>query len=267
MPRHGASKSSELKFLHWARRCAAPLLLVVLSFVSGCGAITGRTTQQTVQLDNLSLPEFLVPVTVESFTSAPDAGELHTSGVYRWGKFDEADLTNLRVSLERTLNAAVGQHRLDESEVVRVHVIIRKYIVASSNSEIGALAAVDWCAALGSGNPLYGEVFYSANQSQLASTLGAVKDNVHRAIVGRIAESSLLLAARGDSAPTLPQVTDGTFDQLEDALNTLPESVASAGYALVAAPFYISGSSPVTIPWRSADVSRSFSCDEFLARN
>lgn len=254
--------------LQRASRYVCPLLLVFgLAGVSGCGAVTGETTQQTVPLDTLSLPATSVPVAVASVTSRPDASELFTSGVYRWGEFDQADIANLRMSLESTLSAAVSQNRLDDSDMVRLYVLIRKYIVASSNAEIAALAAIDWCAARGDGIPLYGEVFYAADQVQWFGTLGDVKNNVNRAIIARIAESSLQLAARDGSAPNLPRDVDGTFDQLEDALDILPDSVASAGYAVAGGASYVSGSTPVTIPWQSAEASRSFLCDEFLERN
>lgn len=163
MPRQSRNKRLEMKLLYQTRRCSFALLLVILMSASGCGATKGETTRQTVHLDNLSLPEFLVPVEVESVSSSPDAAELYTSGVFRWGKFNEADITNLRVSLEDTLKAAISQNRLDKSDKVRVYVVVRKYIVAASNVEVAALAAVDWCAARKDGTLLYREIFYAAN--------------------------------------------------------------------------------------------------------
>jgi hypothetical protein len=234
---------------------------------SGCGAIKGETTRQTVHLNNLSLPESLVPIEVESFSSAPDAAELYTSGVKRWGKFNDADLTNLRASLEDTLKAAISQDRLDNSEKVRVYVVIRNYLVAASNIQGATLAAVDWCAARKDGTLLYREIFYAANSGMFIGTLGSMKDTVHRSIVGRIAESSLLLASRNRAVLTLPRNTKGTFDKLEDARKTLPGSVASLGFLAVQDLVYIPGSSPVNVPWQSVETANSVSCNKSLGGN
>ena len=254
---------------HFCRkfRCLRPLLLVALMGAAGCGAIKGETTPQTVHLNDLSLPEPLVPIELGSVSSTPNAAELHTSGVYEWGKFDDADLASIRASLERTLKEAVDRYRLDESEKVRVYVVIRKYIVAASNVAASALATVDWCAARKDGTLLYRELFYATDYGQFVGTLGGLKNTVHRAIVGRIAESGLVIASRNNTELTLPRKTEHTFDKLEDALKTLPESAQSWGLVVPGPPFYFPGSAPVTIPWQSAGITESVSCEKSLLPN
>jgi len=255
---------------------ARPSLRVWLTFLIastvllGCGT-TGGTTRQTVHFSDLNVEQALVPVRVYSVLSASDAAILSTSGVYRWGEFDASDLANLRGSLEDTIAAATKNSRVDGSETLSVYVTVRRYVVAASNVEGAALVAIDWCLARSDGLPVYRELFYATDRMRFIGTLGMIKDSVHRAIVRRISESSLVLA--GLPPPSkLPRTVAGTFDDLDGALATLPESVRSWGapvggfYAggFYVPGFYLPGSESQAVPWRSAKLTESNSCPRLL---
>ena len=242
--------------------------LFALSVLCGCGT-TGETTRQIVELENLPQRQAVVPIQVDSVLAAPDAAQLHSSGVYKWGKFDASDLAHLRATLDDTLAAATRKVQQDPSDRLHIALVVRKYIVAASNVEGAALAAIDWCIARSDGLPVYREIFYAANRMRFIGTLGMIKDSVHRDAVRRVAESSLALAGQTAGTVTLPRRVPGTFESLEDALAELPESVRSWGAPFVVSrsPMlfgYIPGSARVAVPWKSAEFARAVSCEKLL---
>jgi hypothetical protein len=234
---------------------------------SGCGT-TGGTTRETVALAETPAAGALVPIQVDTVTIAPEGAELYAIGTYAWGRFDKSDLANIRGSLEDTLAAAAKSKQLDPSDRVRVSLLLRRYVVASTNMEVAVLAAVDWCAARNDGTAIYRDVFYAAYSKMLLATLGSGKAAVNRAIVRRVAESSLLLAAGVPADGSLPRKLEGTYETLEEAAATLPSHMASAGTAV---PFgstllFLPSTGSADIPWWKAESPAATPCQSLLGQ-
>jgi hypothetical protein len=141
-------------------------------------------------------------------------------------------------------------------------------IGASTNMEVAVLAAVDWCAARNDGTAIYRDVFYAAYSKMLLATLGSGKAAVNRAIVRRVAESSLLLAAGVPADGSLPRKLEGTYETLEEAAATLPSHMASAGTAV---PFgstllFLPSTGSADIPWWKAESPAATPCQSLLGQ-
>jgi hypothetical protein len=221
----------------------APGALVVLFVLLACGT-TGHTTRAPVDLGALPVPASaeLRPVAVGSVEADPSGIRLMNVGSYAWGKFDESDLANLRVSLEDTLAAATKGRTLAAEASVRVHLVIRDYVVATSNNAGAVFVGVEWYAAAGDDPCLFGESFYATSSGRFIGTIGGRKDDAHRAIVKRISLTALALAA---GQRPLPAEVDGTFSSFEKAAATMPESIQSWGVPVGGTPGgYIPGTDP-----------------------
>ncbi len=243
------------------------LFAAVLLSASGCG-LTGETTRETIALAETPATGPLVPIQVDTVAIASEGAELYAIGTYAWGKFDEADLANIRGSLEDSLAAATKSKQLDPSDRVRVSLLLRRYVVASTNMEVAVLAAVDWCAARNDGTAIYRDVFYAAHSQMFVATLGSEKATVNRAIVRRVAESSLLLAAGGPTAGALPRKVEGTYETLEVAAATLPSHMASAGTAVPVGStlLFLPSSGSADIPWWRAETPAAEPCQSLLGQ-
>lgn len=166
------------------------------------------------------------PTNVASVERDEDGIWLMNVGTPRLGKFDDVDQDNLKASLQATLKAAMRDRVVDSAGMIDVHLSIRKYFVATTNTAVAVFAGVDWCAADANNRILFQETFYATRTVSYALSVGDVKDAVDRTMVKRIAQSAIALAA--EAQPGQVEVA-GTYSTFEEAAARMP-------YALVAAP-------------------------------
>jgi len=197
-------------------------VLIAAFLLSGCGT-TGVTTRSAVDVGALAASSFR-PISVDSVAREEAGIKLMSVGVRAWGRFDDRDQANIKGSLEDTFAAATQGRTRPDGEPIKIHLVIRKYLVAGSNNEGAVLAGVDWCATDAKDAILFQESFYATHSVRFIGTLGGLKDTVNKAIVKRIAQSSLALAANERPIGAAVQYTYAT---LEQAAATMPDSLAS----------------------------------------
>ena len=213
-------------------------------------------------LDRGRLAETLVPVEIVEVSLRPGGAQLINVGVYPWGKFDGSDLANLRGSIEDTLADAMDGKTLSHSDRLRIAVVVEHYTVASSNDEIAALAAVQWCGVLSSRKTLLRDVFYAAYSDGDMTTLGIVKNTANEAIVRRITENSLHLAAEPSPVDFEPLVTEHTYNSFAQAVAVVPRSLQPSGIFISnPTPVYLEGGDAVEIPWEMPAISAGSACE------
>jgi len=203
------------------------LVSLIAVFGSACGT-TGKSSRFVLHLSLRDSPLAIKTIEIASAQAEPSAAELLAVNVNEWGKFNTNDLLNIEQSLRDTLSASLPTATKPESPL-RVHFLIRKYLLATSNTE-GAegaiLACVAWAATDASNAILRQEQFYAANSVRLFGTIGLLKDSVHRTIVRRIAESALYLASEA-GALSEPKLPEDTFPSFEEAVSHLPKRMVS----------------------------------------
>lgn len=233
--------------IYTSRQLCASVVFMATFLLSACAATMGHTTRVVVPLDNAELLDGLRPTKVATLGREEDGIRLMNVGVKAWGKFDDDDQENIRASLEDTLTEATRGRVAGNAEPINVHIVIRKYFVGSSNVAAAVWAGVDWCAADANNRVLFQEAFYATSTGRFVGTLGGNKDNVNRAIVKRIAQSTIALAA--SLQPGELKVA-GTYSAFEEAVATMPETLRSWGLILFTAPIplYIPGTKPERLP-------------------
>lgn len=236
------------------------LISLVLVFAPGCESMT---TMQTVPLKRSGSQQNMARVRVESVSMEAGAAREYAVGV-RSGEygFSDVDLANLKASLENSVYSAMESNELDSGKKVRILVLVRSYIVAYTSAAVAMLAAIDWCAVREDGSAIYSEIFYAPRSWYfLGPTPASEKNAITRAVVRRIGESALMLAAGGWHA--LPKATEGTYDAFEKAAATLPAKMRRAGffYFIGPVPVPIAGSKPSSVPWHMANAPAAVSCD------
>lgn len=225
------------QLLHRKKQILLINLFLISVVLSGCGT-TGQTTRFIVPMDLDQGLQVRSEIRIASVSMDKDAASLTNIGTYRWGMFDNADLSNieesLRITLAPLLPAALPQpiSRMD------IHLVIRRYVVIHSNTGGGVMACVAWAATDSKGKMIYHEQFYSSNEVYMIGTVGLLKDSVHRAIVRRIIKISIYLASgRGDPGGkqtanketysfTQANFMD-TYTSFEEALLHVPQQLIS----------------------------------------
>jgi hypothetical protein len=183
---------------------------------TGCG-LTGATSRFTVELPIKATQ----PIALASIELEPRAAQLTNIGSYAWGKYSADDLANLEGSLRDTLKEASGTPEGGS----HVHVVVRSYLVATSNTQGGVLSCVAWAYVDRDGRLLFHEQFYATGSAVMNKTLGGLKDEVHEAIVRRISETAVRLAA--GSLENLPARADNTYDTFAEAEATVPKELTT----------------------------------------
>jgi hypothetical protein len=202
-----------------------------------------------------------------------DAAYLNPLKVQPWGQFGPEDLKNIEQSLRDT----IAPHLAPASQVadsgMDLHVVVRRYVVSTSNTAGAVLACVAWAATSAQGSLIYEEQFYAADAGYLVSTIGLIKDSVHKAIVRRIATTALTIAAEG-AAKLPPEKFDKTSRSFEEAASWLPRTMVSMGNPSLAAfpdrtvsvVGLLTPSGVSTVEWRVASPSAAFDWAGYLAR-
>jgi hypothetical protein len=213
------------------------MVVMILLLISSCGT-TGQTSRSVIELKDIPLSGKMSLTNVASVERDPDGIMLYNVGTYAWGNFDDDDQANLEATLKDTLAAATQGRTTTDGGTIKVYLMIRKYIVGTSNNAGAVWAGLDWCAADSDKKVLFQETFYATSSGRLLGTIGLIKDKVNFAIVKRIARQTFHLAA--NSKPTAPNVTD-TYSTFEEAAVTMPEKLQSWGV-----PFFV-GTVPIGI--------------------
>lgn len=214
-----------MKYMEIPRAPVAIMIVVAMVVIlAGCGT-TGKTKKivltpndiggmfstREMQLQNLSLEE--------------DGTRLLAIQVAPWGEFSGEDLQTLEASLHSSLRSAQEVSELG-APPLRIEVVVRRHLVATSNNEAAVLACVAWRAEL-NGQSLYEEQFYTSSSSGFIGTIGSVKNNVNKRIVSRIVRSAVLLSNSPAEATALPISIEDTHVSFEDALESLPKAMVS----------------------------------------
>lgn len=239
--------------------------------LSACGT-TGDTRSFALDLDQDKEASILAHVFVDSVEIDYMESYLNVVNVHPWGKFDGDDLRNIKYSLHDTLNRNLPNDSATLESQLDIHVFIRRYIVSVSNTGGGVLATVTWAVTDSDGELVFDEQFYAWGSGYLVTTVGLIKDSVHRQIVRRIATTALILASGRTPAELPPIDVDNTSTSLDEALSQLPDSLVSMGNpVLVGIPvepvqtigaFIPSGSNDA--PWQAPKLSDDFDWQAYL---
>jgi hypothetical protein len=205
-------------------------VLVLLGCValSACG-VTGGTSRFTLPLDLGQSPQVTSEIRVASAAKEADAAHLTAVRVFKWGNFGSDDLGNLEQSLSKTITQHPPATSRSTESRLDIHLVIRRYAVATSNTGGAVLACVAWAAASFQGNLIYKEQFYAWDAGYLVGTIGLLKDSVHKAIVRRVATTSMAIAADPAAASPWPTTFKNTSTSLEEAASHLPRAMVPMG--------------------------------------
>ena len=160
------------------------LITIAAMLATGCG-VTGGTQRFKVDLGG-AIDSPIRRIQVATVKVEADANLVQSTGTYTWGAFNAKDAAILKASLVDTLNGAVDGLTTDTATPLRIHLLVRRYIVAHSNNAGGVLACVSWCLSGASESVVFQETFYASASGHLVTTIGQIKDSVNRAIVKRI---------------------------------------------------------------------------------
>jgi hypothetical protein len=244
--------------------------LLACAALAACGT-TGNTSRFTVPMDASGGKKVIADMQVASAAMDADAAHLTAVNVQPWGKFGPDDLKNIERSLQDTISPHLTTTSSSAESRIDLHLVVRRYVVGTSNTAGAVLACVAWAATTRTGSVIYEEQFYASDAGYLVGTIGLLKDSVHKAIVRRIAVTSLALA-RDPAVSPQPMQFDKTSSTIEEAASRLPQSMVSLGNSsLVAFPNRTVGavglltpSGISTIEWRLADPSAAFDWQGYL---
>jgi hypothetical protein len=255
-------------------------MLLACAALSACGT-TGDTSRFVLPLDLPQSLKVASEVRVASAAMDADAARLNAVNVRPWGKFGPDDLKNIEQSLRDTISPHLPAAPLSHASRLDIHLVIRRYVVSVSNTGGAVLVCVAWAATSSKGILIYDEQFYASEAVYLVGTIGLLKDSVHKAIVRRIATTSLVLASDPAAASPRPAAFANTSTSLDDAVSRLPRTMVSLGVpALAALPTPPAGSplptrvvnvvgllTPTgvsTVQWEAAKPSEGFDWQGYL---
>lgn len=248
-----------------AKLLAVPLSLLVLAALSGCG-ITAARESSVLPLDLHGGEKVTTSMNVASVTIEDDAAYLTAVKVKPWGKFGPDDLTNIEQSLKDTIAPSLTAKSHNVDSQMDLHLVVRKYIVSLSNTAGAVLVCVAWAATTSKGTVIYKEQFYAFDAGYLTTTIGHIKDSVQKAIVQRIAKTSLEIAQDPVTAKK-PRKFDKTSSSFEEAVSCLPKTILSMDDP-AAMTFSFIGlfipSGKATIKWEMADLKEAFDWGGYL---
>jgi len=253
------------RFLFREKQVLLTALFLTLGLLSGCG-IAGETTRFVLPLDSVRSMEVTSEIRIASVVMEKHAARLTTVGTQRWGKFDSEDLINIEQSLCNTL-ASIPIAVLSQSKSrIDVHLIIRRYFVATSNTCGAVLACVAWAATDSKGKIIYHEQFYASKTVYFIGTIGLLKDSIHKAIVLRIATISLYLASGRGDTDDQEKIFKDTYNSFDEAASHLPQIMVSEIMAPGISVSGIPNTQTVTsvVFWNEADTSEEFNWKEYL---
>jgi hypothetical protein len=152
--------------------------------------------------------------------------------------------------------------------------MIRRYMVSVSNTSGAVLVSVTWAASESEGKLIYHEQFYASEAVYFIGTIGLLKESVHKAIVRRIATTSLALAAGPAAAEARPTTFDNTYTSLEEAVSRLPQTMVSMGHPslfvfpdpVVSLVTLLTPSGVLPVQWTVVKPSQDFDWQGYLGK-
>ena len=166
------------------------LVFVVCGLLLGCGT-TGKTSRFVLTLEPNESEQIFSEIRIAAAARERDAARFNAVNVRPWGKFDTADLRNIEQSLRDTIASLPPAAFPQPTSRLDIHLMIRRYFVSVSNTGGAVLICVAWAATNSKGEMIYHEQFYASKAGYLIGTIGLLKDSVHKAIVRRIATTSV----------------------------------------------------------------------------
>jgi len=198
---------------------------VLFLILAGCG-ITGNTSTFVV---NVKSEQAKGPIVVQNVELEPNQSKLVNVGTYAWGKYGESDLAVLTQSMKESAAPLAGPTPF------QVHVVLRRFLVATGGSDGIALACVSWAMTMPSpeGTLIFHEQFYSSKHVRSFGTVGGLKDTVHEAITRRVLGRAASIATAPGSKAFESVRPERTFDTYEDAVRDLPSNLTAVSLGIV----------------------------------
>ncbi len=196
-------------------------LLVLVALVAapgGCG-LFGRTKAKPLH----DLQPLSVPLQVHEVALEPNT-KLQNVGTFAIGEYGARDLSTLEQTLEQSLDAAAKP----QGDEFRVHVLVRRFLVAHSNNAGLAVACVAWALTNPEGELVFHEQFYAADSVRLWGTIGGLKNHVHQGISRHILDQASQVASGEGPLPVRGEYVFPTYDS---AAAVLPDSLTSVHVA------------------------------------
>jgi hypothetical protein len=207
------------------------IILIVTSFLTSCAGladhIQGKTGDYYVNVNNENIREIKQPI-IDSFYLTNDADvRLMAVETYEWGKFDDDDFIKFKVAFDKSLSSSISNKIINSKNPIFTHIAIRSYFVAASNNKGTVLAAIDWCAADSNKQVMYQELFYATRTCSFTCTLGSIKEDVNRAAIRRILDSTINIAA---GLPPQNKEADGIYLTIDKAAASMPRQLRRFGF-------------------------------------
>lgn len=198
-------------------------LLLLLLLAPACG-ITGSTSTFVV---DVRAPNATGPIAVKSVELEPDQSKLVNVGTYAWGKYGAGDLDVLTRSMKQSAASLAGPSPLE------VHVVLRRFLVATGGSDGIAIACVSWALAMPDGQLVFHEQFYASRHVNTFGTVGGIKDTVHEAIARRVLGRAAAIASAPGTSGYERVRPEHTFDTYEESLKGLPSTLTGVSMRVV----------------------------------
>jgi hypothetical protein len=245
------------------------MALIVLSVTAACG-IAGGTSVVNVNINNLGgIVGNRRPIVVSSVEKGSESSKVEAVMVFNWGNMSDGDVSNIKESLVNTISSVRRNPSPSTNEdPLKIYVVIRKYLVQSSNAAAAVLANIAWCAVSAQQDIIYHEEFYATAKGALIVTLGMVKNQLHKAIIRRIATNAVMLAAADFTQPFQPVAAENTFLDYAKAEANLPSelfSMAPPGYVWTNG-YTSSGAILAGIRWDWASQAEHINWPEYILR-
>jgi hypothetical protein len=250
------------------------LLLLICAGLPACGT-SGKTSPFLLDLDLPKDQKAVSDIRIASVAMDPDAAILNVEYVKPWNhKFSPDDLRNIEQSLRDTIVVQLPATIRSTGPRLDVHLMIRRYMVSVSEIDRAVLANVTWAATDSKGQLIYHEQFYAsdgmAQRAVVKLTSGLFKESVHKAIVRRIATTSLALAAGPAAAKARPTTFDNTYTSFDEAASRLPQTMRVAMRANEPCSYYFRSLPPCNyfshrlVPWSRAMPPQDFDWKGYL---
>ena len=209
-----------------ARFVVAAAAAVFLGSTTAHAGVLGGTKSFVLDLAAPSSPQHH-RINVESVRIANRANQLDSVGSYHVGDLDAKEVGKIESSLAETLAQVAWPSVDSNADAWALHVVVRHYHMAHSNNDGGVLATVSWAAVAGDAIVFTDDFYVSMQKSDGGKTLGRLKELLNRAIVQRIAETSVRLAGAQAAEGVSPAGVAHTYSTVAEAAAPLPKRLVS----------------------------------------
>jgi hypothetical protein len=242
---------------------AAALLSSILLAGLPSSGVAGQTEPSTLQQAPTAKKQ---PSPLAIASVVMEEAKLDNVEVFAWGKPSQKDVRTIREALEKEIAPFAQKSPDTQDNPLKIWVVIRRYLVATSNDASSSLASVAWCAAYDAEHIVFHEEFYAAKHREMRFTKGPV----NKAIALRIAASARQLASIEEGADFQPVAVRDTYLKYSEAekhagtvTTRAPAGwVHSDGYAYR----YSRGYSAVSGGWEWAQHPDRINWKEYISR-